>query len=220
MDAGIAGVTLTIDDEAVVVTSASPLRVLSSAVMGGGAGEARAVANVHVPKGFRCEASPDVLARFVAARALPAPVVGLLTAAATEGAESDLVVDGDLTVLAVVTVGLSNRSAAGRSAVAAWAPSTINTVVVADADVDPAALVNLVVTATEAKTLALVEAGVRADDGSPASGTSTDAVVVAATARGRFHRFGGPVSELGAAAGRAVRTATARGVARWLERHA
>lgn len=216
---GIAGVRVTVDDEAVVVTSASALRVLSSAILGGGAGEARAAVNVHVPKGFRGEDPAGVLARFVARRALPPPVVGLLTAAATARASSATVRDGDLVALAVVTVGLSNRSAAGRSAAAAWAPSTINTILVVDADPEPAALVNLVITATEAKTLALVEAGVRTADGGLASGTSTDAVVVAATGRGGPRRFGGPLSDLGAVAARAVRAATAAGVRRWLAEH-
>jgi adenosylcobinamide hydrolase len=216
--AGIAGLALTVDDEAVVLVAEAPLRVLSSAVLGGGAGEARAVANVRVPRGFRGEDSPAVLERFVARRRLPAPVVGLLTAAATEHAEAATATRSGLTALAVVTVGLSNRAAAGRSAVAAWAPSTINTILVVDADPAAAALVNLVITATEAKALALAEAGVRTDDGALASGTSTDAVVVAATGRGRAERFGGPVSELGATAARAVREAMVRGVARWLAR--
>ena len=75
--------------------------------------------------------------------------------------------------LAVVTVGLSNRVAAGRDRAAAWSPSTINTIVVVDAVAEAAALVNAVITATEVKTLALTSAGVRCADGRLASGTST-----------------------------------------------
>ena len=100
-----------------------------------------------------------------------------------------------------------------------WSPSTINTIVVVDAAAEPAALVNAVITATEVKTLALTAAGVRCDDGRLASGTSTDAVVVAATGRGPRCRFGGPASELGAVVARAVREALSAGVERWLEEH-
>jgi adenosylcobinamide hydrolase len=45
-------------------------------------------------------------------------------------------------------------------------------------------MVNAVITATEAKSMALIEWDVRTPDGDPASGASTDAVVVACTQRG------------------------------------
>jgi adenosylcobinamide amidohydrolase len=44
-------------------------------------------------------------------------------------------------------------------------------------------MVNAVITATEAKSMTLVEWDVRTPDGDPASGASTDAVVVAHTRR-------------------------------------
>ena len=102
---------------------------------------------------------------------------------------------------------------------AAWLPSTINTILVVDAAAAPGALVNLVMTVTEAKVMALAEAGVRTPDGDPASGTSTDAIVVAATDGGRRFDFGGPVSELGWAAARAAKSALSAGIVRWLREH-
>jgi adenosylcobinamide hydrolase len=62
----------------------------------------------------------------------------------------------------------------------------------------------------------LAEAGLRCADGRPASGTSTDAVVVAATGRGTRARFGGPISDAGWVVARAARTALAEGVGRWM----
>src|SRR6266581_4748617 len=120
---------------------------------------------------------------------------------------------------AVVTVGLSNPASAGRTAVAAWLPSTINTILVVDAAATPAALVNLVMTVTEAKVMVVAEAGVRTLDGDPASRASTDAIVIAATGRGRRCEFGGPVSDLGWAAARAARAALSTGVDRWMREH-
>jgi adenosylcobinamide amidohydrolase len=212
----IRGVTIEVDGEAVVVRAEEGLRVVSSAIVGGGVGEARAIVNLHVPRGFECRESEQVLAEFARRRGVAAPFVGLLTAASTERAE---IVDergGDLAACAIVTLGLDNASAAGRSPMATWRPSTINTVVVVDADPEPGALVNLALTATEAKTLALSEARVRLADGSLATGTSTDAVVVAATGRGARARFGGPVSALGWLVGRAVKRAMDASAARWL----
>jgi adenosylcobinamide amidohydrolase len=212
----IDGVELEIDREAVVVQARRPLHVLASAPLGGGVGEARAIVNVHVAKSFRCEETERVLADFVRRRAVASPYVGLLTAAGTEKAEVASATAEGLSAVAVVTVGLSNAVGAGRGAAAVWTPSTINTIILVDAAPEPAALVNLVITATEAKTLALAEAEVRATDGGLASGTSPDAVVIAATGHGRNCRFGGPASELGALAARAVKSALDAGISRWL----
>lgn len=212
----IDGVEIDIDAEAAVMRSRRPLQVLSSAVRGGGLGEARAIANLHVAKGFRCEDAERVLDDFARRRSLATPWVGLLTAAATERAEVAGEGAGTVEALAIVTVGLSNAIGSGRSAAAAWAASTINTIVLVDGAPEPAALVNLVVTVTEAKALALAELGVHAADGGLASGTSSDAVVVAATGRGGPCRFGGPVTEIGALAGRVARSALVAGIRRWL----
>ncbi len=215
----IAGVHVDIGHEAVVVRADEPLTMASSAVVGGGLGRASAIVNLHVPKNFRGEHADRVLEAFVARRSIPAPWVGLLTGAWTEKAEvATETIDG-ITAVAIVTVGLSNPASAGRTAVAAWLPSTINTILVVDAAATPAALVNLVMTVTEAKVMVVAEAGVRTLDGDPASGTSTDAIVIAATGRGRRCEFGGPVSDLGWAAARAARGALSTGVDRWMREH-
>jgi hypothetical protein len=79
----IEGVEIEIDEEAVVVTAAAPLTVLSSAVEGGGLGPARTIVNLHVHKHCPWEDVALRLDAFVARRRLPAPRVGLLTAAWT-----------------------------------------------------------------------------------------------------------------------------------------
>ena len=159
----------------------------------------------------------------VAAAALrlgvPAPWVGLLTGASTERAEIATAAADDVRALVVATVGLSNPSAAGLSARAAWLPATINTIAVVDADPEPAALVNLVATLTEVKTDVLRSAGVHCDDGRAATGTSSDAIVVAATGRGTRCRYGGPVTDVGWAAASAARAALEAAVRRWLAEH-
>jgi len=215
--ATIEGVEIEIDSEAVVVTAASPLSVLSSAVAGGGLGRARAIVNLHVSRHCPWGDADLRLDAFAARRALPAPRVGLLTAAWTERAQVAAESARGIHTLVVATVGLSNPVAAGWSAAGPAWPGTINTIVVVDAAVEPAALVNLALTVTEVKALVLAAAGLRCDDGHVASGTSTDAVVVAATGRGPVARFGGPISDAGSVVARATRTALAEGVRRWLE---
>jgi adenosylcobinamide hydrolase len=216
----IDGVATRVGPDAVVVTADRELLVLSSAVVGGGLARARAVLNVHVPKNFPCADAEGVVAAAARRLGVPAPWVGLLTGAWTERAEIASASADAVRALVVATVGLSNSSAAGLSARAEPLPATINTIAVIDADPEPAALVNLVATLTEVKTDVLRAAGVRCDDGWTATGTSTDAVVVAATGRGTRCRYGGPLTDVGWAAARAARQALETGVRRWLAEHA
>jgi iron complex transport system ATP-binding protein len=215
----IDGIETTVDREAVVVTAREPLAVLSSAFVRGGFATARAIVNLHVPKSLPQEDSDVLLPAFVDRRRIPGPWVGLLTAAWTERAEVAEECRNGVTALAIVTVGLSNRVSAGTTPIAVWAPSTINTIVVVDGAPDPAALVNTVMTVTEVKTSLLAAADLRCADGHVASGTSTDAIVVAATGRGPRQRFGGPISDLGWVVARASRAALGAGIQRWIEEH-
>jgi adenosylcobinamide hydrolase len=215
----IDGVETAVSAAAVVVIAARPLAVVSSAAVGGGFTTARAIVNLHVPKDADCADMGERLAAFARRRALPAPQVGLLTSAWTEHAESALVTAGGVTALVVATVGLGNPVAAGHTERGMALPATINTIVVVEADAEPAALVNAALTVTEVKTAVLMRAGVVCADGRPATGTSTDAVVVAATGRGPRCRFGGPISELGWSVARAAHTALEAGVRRWLREH-
>ena len=72
-----------------------------------------------------------------------------------------------------------------------------------------AACVNAVMTATEAKTQAVLEAGFRA------TGTATDAICVAAPAAGEPEDFAGPRSLWGARIARAVHAAVHAGAVRY-----
>jgi adenosylcobinamide hydrolase len=214
----IEGVEMEVSPEAVVVRAQRPLRVLSSAVASGGLGHARAIVNLHVDRDCPWEDAETRLEPFVTRRRLPSPWVGLLTAAWTERAQVAAESARGIRALVVATVGLGNTISAGRSAAARAESGTINTIVVVDAAVEPGALVNLALTVTEVKALVLAEAGVRCADGANASGTSTDAVVVAATGRGAPARFGGPISDAGWVVARAARRALVDGVRSWQER--
>ena len=97
-------------------------------------------------------------------------------------------------------------------------PGTINIILLVDGTLTPAAMVNAVLTATEAKTRALFELGVRCPDGGPATGTTSDAIVVAATGRGQPHQFAGTATVVGQMIGRAVYAAVYQGVEEYWER--
>jgi len=210
----ISGITVEAGPEAVWVRSAAPLRVLSSAVTGGGLGAARVIVNMHVPKGYRCGDPGGDLVAFARRSGIDEPFVGLMTAAWTHEAVTVADAADGVSVVVVATVGLGGAIAAGRSGVAAWGPSTINVIAIVDARIEAAAAVNGVATVTEAKVAALADAGVRTGDGLPATGTLTDAVVLAWTGRGVTLPYLGPAAPGGWLLARAARTAVGRGLAR------
>jgi adenosylcobinamide amidohydrolase len=88
-------------------------------------------------------------------------------------------------------------------------PGTINIVVAVPVAFCDAALVNAVMTVTEAKTQALIEAGF------PCTGTASDAVCVAVRDEGPQELFGGPRSTWGARIARAVHRAVLNGALDW-----
>ena len=133
-----------------------------------------------------------------------------MTAAYTEHARVAAESKDGVTVAAIVSVGLTNTSNAGVTPPLEAPPGTINAILLVDAALTPSAMVNAVITATEAKTMTLAEWDVRTPQGDPASGTSTDSVVVACTGRGAGLDYAGPATTVGWLIGRSMRAAVTR----------
>jgi iron complex transport system ATP-binding protein len=200
-------VTVSTDASAVRVVSELPLTVLSSAIVGGGIVDVRHIVNMRVGDVAPDERPEEALAAFAARCGIAEPYVGLMTAAETQHARVAAAAHDGVAAAAAVSVGLSNTTAAGLSAPAPAPAGTINTILIVDAALTAAALVNAVITATEAKTTVLRDWDVLTPEGHPASGTSTDAVVVAATGRGEPLAYAGPATVTGWLVGRVVRLA-------------
>lgn len=214
-DTTIPGVTVAIDGRAVRVTSARELTSLSSAVCGGGWSRIHEIVNMHVDDKYDGGDPAGDVTAFAGELGVKAPFAGMMTAAYTEYARLAVESAGGLTVAAIVSVGLSNTSNAGVTPPAPPAPGgpppagTINIILIVDGAPTPSAMVNLVITATEAKTMVLAEWDIRTPEGDPASGTSTDTVVVACTGIGDDLAYAGPATTVGWLAARAVREAIA-----------
>ena len=87
------------------------------------------------------------------------------------------------------------------------APGTINIIVLLDAKLTRAAMLNAVVTVTEAKSAVLYEMKVCTPDGAPATGTSTDTVTIAMTGAGPTLPYAGPATVMGWLIAKTVRQA-------------
>jgi adenosylcobinamide amidohydrolase len=194
-------------------------RMISTGVLGGGLGPREWVLNAQVPAGY-ARTDPAVHLRELArGLGLSGPGVGLLTAAQV----TDVVQREDEGVHAAATVGLrvptwaaaptgrvggSDPELAPIESDHPARPGTINVIVSVPVPLSDAAFVNAVITATEAKVQAVLDAGF------PGTGTATDAVCIAASADpdGPLgEEFTGPRSWWGARIARAVHAAVQAG---------
>ena len=185
---------------------------LSSAPVGGGLSRPDWVVNIGVDSGYGRTDLAGHAAEVTAGLDLPGQGVALFTAAAVDRSTRSAA-DG---VTVHATVGVSHPTWASPAGPApaggAGAGSgtrevgTINVVIQVPVALEGGAAVNAVITATEAKTQALIEAGV---DG---TGTATDAVVVVWPSAATPERFAGPRSPWGSRIARCVHDAVRRGL--------
>jgi iron complex transport system ATP-binding protein len=201
------GAVLTRTAELLVVHSQQPLTVLSSAVVGGGVVRVRYLLNRHVHRDYNCMDPVADLVAFARSQGITEAFVGQMTAVSLQKARVVTLRAETLTVAAVVTAGINNATTPGLSPPMTPGPGTINMILLIDACLTPAAMVNAVITATEVKTQVLIAHGVRTPEGYAATGTSTDAMAVASTGRGTPLLYAGPVTLVGWLIGRCVRTA-------------
>lgn len=182
---------------ALVLRSRRTLHTLSSAVVGGGFGSTRTILNRHVHKDYDDhDPRVDTIA-FARHHGIEGRFIGLMTAVFLHNARAATSISGDLRVTTVATVGLGNRIAAGLTGPVPLSPGTINLIVLVDGHLTPGAMVNAAVIVTEAKSHVLSSHGVRTKDGYAATGTSTDALVVACTGRGPTLPYTGLATEVG-----------------------
>lgn len=192
-----------------IVALETPILAISSAPLGGGLGLRNWVINATVHKSYSRMDPQTHLAELAAANGCVGAGVGFLTAVDV----TERKIAAEAGVDALVTVGLGVPTwASAPDETPLVTPGTINSVVRVPVRLSDAALVNAVITATEAKTQALFDAGV------PATGTASDAVCVLCRPDGDVEPFGGPRSTWGARIARAVYQATRAGADEWCRR--
>lgn len=190
----IPDISVYVRPEAVQVQSSQLLTTLSSSFFGGGFRRVRHILNVQVAADY-CSNNPSADLRAIASRCgVTEPFVGLLTAVPLRNTCIVTAEESGLRVAVLLTAGVGNATNAGVSRPFVSGPGTINSIVLLDARLTRAAMVNAVLTLTEAKTAVLQELGIRTPDGALATGTSTDTVTVAITGRGPALPYAGPAT--------------------------
>ncbi|SFI51311.1 Adenosylcobinamide amidohydrolase [Paenibacillus sp. UNC496MF] len=205
------GMAMSLAADRLVIETEKPFYVLSSAVYGGGYGTADRFVNREVPLDYDCSDPARDYERMLALWGYsPETTIGFLTAAKLTHASVAETAGEAFGLLCCATAGTGNAARAGRAreTFPAYAPGTINLFVLVDGSMTASAMVNAVITATEAKSAALHDCGILDQKhGLPATGTTTDAIAIGASQTGRHgrtHRYAGAATALGDAIGRLV----------------
>lgn len=141
------------------------------------------------------------------------PVVGLMTGVPIKRLVQKAVTHDDLTIECFATVGLSNALAAGDPATYEEHVGTINLIVVVGQPLAPPAMTEAIQLVTEAKTAALMGAGIRsAVSNALATGTGTDCVALACPVGVPAYRYCGKHTKLGELIGKVVSEAMKEGI--------
>ncbi|PWK14819.1 adenosylcobinamide amidohydrolase [Tumebacillus permanentifrigoris] len=192
-----------IEDGALILSGQRPFYTLSSSVLGGGLQEKRYLLNVQVPHGYTSDDPWQDLERKVEGLGIPlSESVGMMTAADVDQVVEGFAAGDQFQLRVYVTAGVGNAARAGmkRKTYPGYRAGTINIIVALDARLSDAALVNALITITEAKAAALQDLGVTDATGAMATGTTTDSVIVATTQNPAYtgvHLYAGLATELG-----------------------
>lgn len=203
----IPGITIHEKPEAVHVESREMLTVLSSSFFGGGFHRVRHILNANVAEDYRSDAPAADLMAIARRCGVNDPFVGLLTAVPLHKARVVFSGEGGLRLGVLATAGVSNATSAGISRPCETKPGTINIILLLDAKLTRSAMLNAIITVTEAKCAVLNEMDIRTPDGVLATGTSTDTVTVAMTGLGPAQPYAGPATVLGWLIAKVVRQA-------------
>jgi len=231
MHTGMDGIQIARSGRFLVARFDRPHRMLSHAIVGGGFAERSAVAWCGVRDD---ELRPPVDPRTFLAATLGAAglgdAVGLMTGASLDAYVDVSRVADEVSVRTVATLGLDNALRAGDPVLAAAAAAgstagtlvgTINVLCCASVPLGDEALVEMLSMVAEARTLAVLDAGVASrQSGRPATGTGTDCTVVAAPLGAPALAYAGKHTVLGMLVGATVFAAVSHGARAWLDRHA
>lgn len=167
----IKGIEVRLEKNTLIISSDRKLKTLSSAVIGGGLAHTNYIINHQVSNEYK-DLNPEKTLLDISKEYSLVNPVGIFTAVNLENLALNCDKSKSATVVAIVSCGTINKNLSESG--------TINIILLIDADLTDSALCNAIITATEAKTLALQELD------QPATGTSTDSIVVACTGEGKM----------------------------------
>ncbi|WP_052329971.1 adenosylcobinamide amidohydrolase [Thermicanus aegyptius] len=212
--------TFQLHPDYLLVESGETMTTLSSALWGGGLRQISRFINGKVPLSYHSDNPEEWVKERLATWGFEEEgTVVLLTAANLERTSVIERVGDQYRLVVCATAGLSNTGRVGKvkSLFSSYLSGTINLFLFLQASLTEAAMINLIMTATEAKCALLQDLGVRTVDGEIATGTTTDSIVLAVQGgKGEEypHHFAGTATTLGDGVGKAVYAAIKEALAR------
>ncbi|CAG9620234.1 adenosylcobinamide amidohydrolase [Sutcliffiella rhizosphaerae] len=210
------------DEEYVHIKSSAPLRTISNGVVGEGIKWHKHFCNFHVSKTYHCNDPINDIQQWLTERSIPhEQTVGMMTAVQL----SDVVVQKekieDLELMAVVTAGVGNAVDITKTALKQIPVTigTINIMLFIHAHLTDGALVNGLLSAVEAKTKAMHDLQIMdPQTNTLATGTSTDAMVLAVTQHGEPTPYAGSGTLIGKGIGHIVYKAVTEAILTYQKR--
>lgn len=204
-------------DDHLLVECSERLDAFSSAIYGGGFQKISHFVNWQVPLDYASSDPIDLMKQKIKGWGYPLQqTIGLQTAARIQCASIQEVHGDEFRIVCCVTAGVGNRERAGkkRKTYSAYQCGTINTFLFIESRLSEAAMINGIITATEAKAAALQDLQITVESGEFATGTTTDSVVLASSQNPHYptHLFAGTATTIGNAIGCLVYEATCEAV--------
>ncbi|WP_404346439.1 adenosylcobinamide amidohydrolase [Sutcliffiella horikoshii] len=205
---GLSNLVVDMDERCVHVQSNKPLRTISNGVIGEGIQWQKHFCNFHVDKDYNCDHPQKDIQEWLRQMEIPTEQsVGMMTAVNL----SDVVISKKeiegMEFMAVVTAGVGNAVDITSTELCQTPVTigTINIMLFVEAHLTDGGLVNAMMSATEAKVKALHDLKVQdPKTGTIATGTSTDAMILAVTQQGEKTPYAGSGTLIGKGIGHLV----------------
>ncbi|MFJ8263126.1 adenosylcobinamide amidohydrolase [Rummeliibacillus sp. NPDC094406] len=195
-------------DEFVELQTSFPLKTVSSAVHNAGFGWFQTFINRAVDIKYMCEDAHEELKRYLEKHGFsPSNTVAMMTAVAAKHVVIREFSSTISSIVVAVTAGVGNAVDVSKAYERPEKPhiGTINTWVFINGTLTDESFMQAMITATEAKTKALVIEDIRDTiSNTVATGTSTDSVLIAATQKEPFFEYAGTITGIGKLIGHGV----------------
>ncbi|NLP52898.1 adenosylcobinamide amidohydrolase [Bacillus sp. RO1] len=219
---GLADFELNRDERLIHVQSIRPLRTISNGVTGEGIQWHKHFCNFHVEKDYNCDNPEKDIGEWLHQKGIPTEQsVGMMTAVVL----SDVVIIKKeikgIEFMAVVTAGVGNAVDITNTEMCQTPVTigTINIMLFIDAHLTDGGLVNGLMSATEAKVKALHDMKVQDPKSRTiATGTSTDAIVLAVTQQGDKTPYAGSGTLIGKGIGHLVYKGVSKAIQKYRKR--
>jgi len=202
-------------------TLPAPMKTLSWALEGGGFAKTQQLCWIQVsPQDLTLDTCPRSFLKAAMLECSAANGLGFMTSARLAHFAHAVAQVGETTATAVVTVGLGNALRAGDPSYQIRRWGTINCACLVDVPLSAEAMLEAMVISAEAKTAAVMDAGVRSVmSGLPATGTGTDCHAIVCPDKSEELVYAGKHTDVGSAIGAAVFDAVSRGIQSWILHH-